>query len=70
MSTPAMAIDENKLHEFMGKAVGDIGAAMHSILIALGDRLGLYKAMADSKPVTLASWRNGQARMSGTSANG
>jgi 2-polyprenyl-3-methyl-5-hydroxy-6-metoxy-1,4-benzoquinol methylase len=47
-----MAIDETKLHDFMGKAVVDVGAAMHSVLVLLGDRLGLYKAMADSKPVT------------------
>lgn len=49
---PAPAIDEAKLNEFMGKAVGDMGAAMHAVLILLGDRLGLFKAMADSKPVT------------------
>ena len=52
MSIPAMAIDESKLHEFMGKAVGDMGAAMHAVLVLIGDRLGLFKAMADSKPVT------------------
>ena len=38
----------------MGKAVGDMGAAMHAVLIVLGDRLGLYKGMGDSKPVTPA----------------
>jgi 2-polyprenyl-3-methyl-5-hydroxy-6-metoxy-1,4-benzoquinol methylase len=56
MSTPASAapIDMAKLNEFMGKAVGDMGAAMHAVLILLGDRLGLYKGMADSKPVTPA----------------
>ena len=54
MSTPysAPAIDEAKLNEFMGKAIGDMGAAMHAVLILLGDRLGLFKAMADSKPAT------------------
>lgn len=31
-----------------------MGAAMHSVLILLGDRLGLYKAMADSQPVSPA----------------
>lgn len=35
-------IDESKLHAFMGRAVGDMGAAMHAVLIVLGDRLGLY----------------------------
>jgi 2-polyprenyl-3-methyl-5-hydroxy-6-metoxy-1,4-benzoquinol methylase len=49
-STPA--IDEAKLNEFMGKAVVDMGAAMHAVLILLGDRLCLFKGMADSKPVT------------------
>lgn len=38
----------------MGRAVGDIGAAMHAVLIVLGDRLGLYKAMGNSQPVTAA----------------
>jgi len=45
----------DKLHAFMGRAVGDMGAAMHAVLILLGDRLGLYKAMADSAPVTPAA---------------
>ena len=54
MGTPenGVALDFAKLNEFMGKAVGDMGAAMHAVLILLGDRLGLYKAMGDSLPVT------------------
>ena len=48
----SVPIDSAKLDAFMGKAVGDMGAAMHAVLIVLGDRLGLYKAMRDSKPVT------------------
>jgi 2-polyprenyl-3-methyl-5-hydroxy-6-metoxy-1,4-benzoquinol methylase len=47
-----MAIDERKLHEFMGKAVGDIGAAMSATLVLIGDKLGLYKAMAHAGPLT------------------
>src|SRR4051812_20454029 len=49
-----MTIDENKLNEFMGKVVGDLGATMSSALLVLGDRLGLYKAMAAAGPVTAA----------------
>ena len=49
-----MAIDENRLNEFMGKIVGDLGATMSSALLVLGDRLGLYKAMAALGPVTPA----------------
>jgi SAM-dependent methyltransferase len=56
MGAPAgnVAFDESKLNEFMGKAVSDMGAAIHAVIILLGDRLGLYKAMADSRPVTPA----------------
>lgn len=49
-----MAIDETKLNEFMGKVVGDVGAAMSAALVVVGDRLGLYKAMAASGPTTPA----------------
>jgi hypothetical protein len=41
-----MAVDEAKLNEFLGKAVGDLGAAMSSALMLVGDRLGLYREMA------------------------
>lgn len=49
-----MAIDEAKLHEFMGKAVDDLGAAISGLMVYLGDQLGLYKAMAGAGPVTAA----------------
>ena len=54
MSAPSSTppIDGAKLNEFMGKAVGDMGAAIHAVMILIGDRLGLYKAMADCKPVS------------------
>ena len=42
----AAAIDEAKLEEFMGRAVGDMSAAMSAPLTMLGVKLGLYKAMA------------------------
>src|SRR6185295_12182934 len=41
-----MAVDEAKLNEFLGKAVGDLGAAMSATLMLVGDRLGLYKELA------------------------
>jgi SAM-dependent methyltransferase len=41
-----MAINEAKLNEFLGKAVGDLGAAMSATLMLVGDRLGLYKELA------------------------
>jgi SAM-dependent methyltransferase len=41
-----MSIDEAKLNEFLGKAVGDLGAAISATLMLVGDRLGLYKELA------------------------
>ena len=45
-----MAVDQDKLNEFMGKAIGDIGAALSANMVLLGDKLGLYKAMAMNGP--------------------
>lgn len=46
------AIDETKLHAFMGRMLGDMGAAMNAALVLLGDELGLWKAMAGAGPLT------------------
>ena len=42
-----MALDESKLNEFMGKFVNDLGAVMHAATVVVGDKLGLYKALAE-----------------------
>ena len=44
--------DPEKLNALMGKLVGDLGAALTGALVLLGDRLGIYKAMADGAPRT------------------
>jgi 2-polyprenyl-3-methyl-5-hydroxy-6-metoxy-1,4-benzoquinol methylase len=49
-----MTIDEKKLNDFVHKAVVDAGSTMSSILVVLGDRLGLWKAMATSGPIDAA----------------
>src|SRR5258707_795279 len=48
-----VAIDMDKLNAFMGKFVGDLGAAVHAGMVVIGDRLGLYKALA-TEPMTSA----------------
>lgn len=53
-ASQASAIDENKMNAFLGKVVGDFGAALSSALVYIGQKLGLYRAMADSGPVTSA----------------
>jgi SAM-dependent methyltransferase len=59
-----MSINETKLNEFLGKAVGDLGAAISSTLMIVGDKLGLYKALAQtpSTPAELAKRTNTNER--------
>ena len=47
-----MAASEQEVTEFVHKALGDIGAALTASLVVLGDKLGLYKAMAGGKPIS------------------
>jgi len=52
--TEIPTIDDAKLEAFVGQAVVDMGAAISGLLLHLGDRLGLYKAMAGAGPITSA----------------
>jgi hypothetical protein len=49
-----MQIDQGRLDQFMGTVVGELGAAMNAALVLIGDKLGLYKAMAGAGPMTAA----------------
>jgi SAM-dependent methyltransferase len=42
-----MTIDQDKLMDFLHKFVGDLGATMAAGNVLVGDRLGLYRALAD-----------------------
>ena len=48
-----MAVDVDKLNVFVGKFVGDLGAAVHCGMVVIGEKLGLYKALAGG-PLTSA----------------
>src|SRR5579884_3556202 len=50
-TTPAINMD--KLNEFIGRFVTDLGAAVAAGMVVIGERLGLYKALA-SGPMTSA----------------
>jgi 2-polyprenyl-3-methyl-5-hydroxy-6-metoxy-1,4-benzoquinol methylase len=50
----ATEIDQAKLEAFMGQAVSDMGAAISVPLFMIGEKLGLYKAMAGAGPLTSA----------------
>lgn len=47
-------IDEARLHQLLEKAIVDFGATFHAALVSIGDRLGLYRAMAGAGPLTAA----------------
>ncbi|HML96655.1 MAG TPA: methyltransferase domain-containing protein [Thermodesulfobacteriota bacterium] len=49
-----MSIDQSKLEELIGRAIVDFGGAYHAGLAVIGDKLGLYKALADNGPMTPA----------------
>ena len=46
------SIDNKKLEEFVMKALGDLGSSLGAMMVILGDRLGLYKALSKFGPMT------------------
>ncbi len=48
----ATEIDQGKLEAFMGQAVTDMGAVISAPLFMIGEKLGLYKAMAGAGPLS------------------
>jgi SAM-dependent methyltransferase len=51
-SAPAAALDHAKLEELLGRFVNDLGAAFHAVNAVVGDRLGLYAALAETGPAS------------------
>jgi ubiquinone/menaquinone biosynthesis C-methylase UbiE len=69
-----MAIDHDKLMEFLGRFVGDLGATVAAGSVVIGDRLGLYRGLAEgpataedlarrtsTDPRYVTEWLRGQA---------
>jgi len=46
-----MALDPEKLNEFLHRGVVDFGAVFHAAMVLIGDKLGLYKALAERGPM-------------------
>src|SRR5215472_16446438 len=46
-ATETPALDMNKLNAFIGQFVADLGASAHAGMVVIGEKLGLYKALAD-----------------------
>lgn len=49
-----MNINEDRLHTLLERAVIDFGATLHAPLVVIGDRLGLYKTLAEHGPLSSA----------------
>jgi 2-polyprenyl-3-methyl-5-hydroxy-6-metoxy-1,4-benzoquinol methylase len=47
-----MAINEEKMNELLGRFLNDFGGTFHSAMAVIGDKLGLYKALAEGGPLT------------------
>ena len=53
IASPTVAApDPEKLNAFIGKALGDIGAAASAALVIIGDKLGLYRELGKGTPLT------------------
>lgn len=50
-----MAIDEAALGEFVNRFAGDFGAALHASTVVVGDKLGLYRTLAEVGPADAAT---------------
>lgn len=58
-----MDVNPDRLNAFMGKMVGELGAAMNASLVLIGDKLGLYRTLAQKGPMSSSEL----ARATGTS---
>lgn len=62
--------DMQKLDALVGRLVGDVGAAMSGALVVLGDKVGIFKAMADGTPMSVQILPRRQGSRSVISGNG
>ena len=67
----AAPLDAEKLEQFVFRAVDEVGATLNAALVVMGDRLGLYRALAGAGPLTSGELADAHRhRASATCANG
>ncbi|MFC5906528.1 methyltransferase domain-containing protein [Streptacidiphilus monticola] len=54
MAVDMSTLDEDRLNALLGQVVNDLGGVAIAPLALIGERLGLFRAMADGRPVTSA----------------
>ena len=52
MTVVEQQVDETKVEEFVGKALGDMSGLTTVLLAGIGDRLGLFRDLAENGPAT------------------
>ena len=58
VAQPTTELDEKKLMDFVFRAVDEVGATLNAALVVMGDKLGLYRALADAGPCTPSELAN------------
>ncbi len=48
-----LAVDPDKVHDFVFRAAGELGSTLNAALVVMGDRLGYYRALANNGPTTV-----------------
>src|SRR5688572_21272886 len=46
------SMNEERLNQLLGRFLDDFGAVFHGAMVVIGDKLGLYKTLAASGPLT------------------
>ncbi len=54
VAVPQRELDPAKLEQFVFRAVGEVGATLNTALVVMGDRLGLYRALAGAGALSSA----------------
>ena len=52
MTTETQTLAQARIEAFMGKTLGDAAGLFASVLAIVGDRLGLFRALADHGPAS------------------
>lgn len=52
MTVSEQKLNEQKLNQFLDRVVGDLAAGYGGVMVSLGNKLGLYKAMAGAGPLS------------------
>ena len=66
----AVEVDGDKLMQFVFRAVDEVGATLNAALVVMGDKLGLYRALAGTAGSRRRSSLSAREPRSGTYASG